>query len=320
MTVNPGSEPFALGLRAIGDAAWEMLNARGVEWAAIGSKTGYAYRVHSYTASPGGIVEDYVTTEKAPKQITLTPYQRTVLKMAKKTRKQFCRNCDWVYEQFTNAIENPNVNGRVKLRCLTGRAKFEALVKDRLEELEARIAGKESASNPRLLDFAKRHGQVHVYRDNLYASAKEAQAALFEDTKAVPVDHDLIVMMYEEAFPPGAFDEAKWDDVVRYMASKAHRDALAMSEEMGATTGNLSRHDKTVNRVLNAERKLAALTDPLPPSLHEKLGIDRETFRLLMKGKVKNRPTVREALREWLYQLCPSRRPRKKTSDQKGLC
>jgi hypothetical protein len=61
-----------------------------------------------------------VTPEKAPKQITLTPYQRTVLKMEKKTRKQFCRNCDWVYEQFTKAIENPNVNGRVKLRCLTG--------------------------------------------------------------------------------------------------------------------------------------------------------------------------------------------------------
>jgi len=31
-----------------------------------------------------------------------------------------------------------------------------------LEELEeALIAGKESASNPRLRDFAKRHGQVH---------------------------------------------------------------------------------------------------------------------------------------------------------------
>jgi hypothetical protein len=312
MTVNPGSEPFALGLRAIGDAAWEMLNARGVEWAAIGSKTGYAYRVHSYTASPDGIVENYVTPEKAPQQITFTPYQRTVLKMAKKTRKQFCRNCDWVYEQFTKAIDNPNVNGRVKLRCLTGRAKFDALVKERLEELEARMAGKESASNPRLRDFAKRHGQVHVYRDNLYASAKEAQTALYEDTKTVPVDHDLIVMMYEEAFPPGAYDETKWDEIVRYMASKAHRDALAMSCEMGATTENLSRHDRTVNLVLNAERRLAALTEPLPPSLHEKLQVSRDFLRVLLIGKVRNKATVREALREKLYQLCPSRRPRKK--------
>jgi hypothetical protein len=149
MTVNPGSEPFALGLRAIGDAAWEMLNARGVEWAAIGSKTGYVYRVHSYTASPD-------------------------------------------------------------------------------------------------------------------------------------------------------------------MASKAHRDALAMSGEMGATTANLSRHDRTVNLVLNAERRLAALTEPLPPSLHEKLQVSRDFLRVLLIGKVRNKATVREALREKLYTLCPSRRPRKK--------
>src|SRR5579863_1976404 len=81
-SVNPGSEPFASGLKSIGDTAWELLNLRGIEWSVLGSTREYAYTVHCYVASADGVEETYTTPERLPKPHISTPYEQSVRKLA----------------------------------------------------------------------------------------------------------------------------------------------------------------------------------------------------------------------------------------------
>ena len=187
------------------------------------------------------------------------------------------------------------------------------IVKSRFREIEAMVAGrKDTETENRMAEFVNRHGQVHVYRDNLYSSSAEARKAMREDTEAIPADHDYIVDLFERAFPSEGYIEDIYEELVRYMRSQDHRDALAFSKEMGGRTGSLKRHDQIVRMVANAQHKLAAFDDPLPERLYDKLGVSKSYLTKLMTGKERNKAMIREALREAMYQLCPSKRPRKR--------
>ena len=311
-SVNPGSEPFQSGLKAIEKTAWEMLLLRNVEWAAIGSKTEYVFKAHTYVATPEGSQENYVTPEPKPKPIVRNARQREILRVAEKTLAQYRRNAQWVKDRYEDALEATDLNGRTRLRCLTGRATFEALVKSRSAEVDSMKAGGVVPTGE-FADFVKRHGQAFIYRDTLYATQREVQIAMREDSLSIPADHDLIVDYYERAFlQAGGFDEAVWDQLVAYMRSKDHADALKESqEEKGADKGKLNRHDQTVLLVATAERKLAALSDPLPPALHNHLGPVSKTFlTTVMAGRARTKENVRQCLRQKMYELCPSKRPK----------
>lgn len=311
---NPGSEPFASGLKAVAECAWRMLNLREVEWSALGGKVEYSYIVHTYVATSAGVEETYSTPAKPPKDVEQTPYQKTQWRIARKVLTQFTRHCRWVYDRFCDALDNEEVTGRNRLRCLTGRAAFDKWASDRFLELQARKFGQKIGTESRFGKFAERHGQVHAYRDNLYVSKAEAQAAERADRPDYLLDHDLIVLMYEAAFPRDGFDEGKFMELESYLRSKTHREAVAETvKERDISKSDLSRRDQTLQMVIYAERKLAALPDPLPTqNLHKKLGVSKEFLRKLMLGKERTKATVRQALREKLYELAPQRRPRKK--------
>ncbi|MGC2474463.1 MAG: hypothetical protein WA485_09010 [Candidatus Sulfotelmatobacter sp.] len=309
-SVNPGSEPFQSGLKSIEKTAWECLLLRNIEWTAIGGRTAYTFRAHTYVATEHGPQANYVTSLPKPKPVVLNAHQREVLRVAEKSILQYRRTAQWIADRYDDALEATDLNGRTRLRCLTGRATFETLVKARSAEIDAMKAGA-AAPTGELANFVARHGQVHVYRDTLYATQREAQIAMREDSLTVSVDHDLIVDFYERAFTQaGGFEEGHFDELVKYLRSKDHRDALAESVGIGADKAELNRHDKTVLLVANAERKLAPLSDPLPPMLHNVLGVSKEFLRVLMAGKERTKESVRLALRERMYELCPSKRPK----------
>ena len=151
----------------------------------------------------------------------------------------------------------------------------------------------------------------------MYATAREAQIAMREDSLALPADHDLIVDFYERAFMrQGGFDEDVWDQLVAYLRSKDHHDALNLSQENGVEKGKLNRHDQIVLLVATAERRLASLSDPLPPNLHDLLGpISKNFLHTVMKGAERTKENVRDALRQKMYELCPSKRPKKRKAE-----
>jgi len=211
---------------------------------------------------------------------------------------------------FCDALNRDDLNGRQRLRCLKAHAAHIALTEKRIEEIKARMAGRAKAGDSRVADFIARHGQVVFYRDKMYANRKEALAALHADAKDVPVDHDLVVMMFEDAFPDTGIEDDKLAALESYLRSKDHRDARDLSQQLGIPEKVLTRHDQMLKQVINAERRLAALDDPLPEKVYQKLGVSKTYLNELMKGKVKNKATIRAALRERLYQLSPQRRPR----------
>lgn len=315
LSVNMGSEPFLSGLKTVEKIAWELFMSRGIDWQVLGGRTSFHYIVNCYVASPDGIAQTYRTPDAKPKPVVFNAYQRGVQKLADKASGQYERHCNWISQRFADALNCDNLNGRTRLRCLTANAAFEALVKTRFATLPQLMAGNMTPHESRMLEFLNRHGEVHVYRDTLFASKREALAAMKEDGEALPADHDLIVDMFERAFPPEGFDENIFDELVRYMRSQDHRDALKFSKEMGAKPGLMKRHDKIVLLIANAERKLASLTDPLPPSLHTKLEVSRQFLFDLMVGKEKTKETVRDALRQKMYELCPSKRPKKRKAE-----
>lgn len=315
-----GSEPFALALRALGDVAWDLLKLRDVEWSVIGSKTEYVYRVNCYTATSAGIDRFYRTPDKPTAQVAaMSPYEKAVRKLAHKTRHQYLHLCNWICDQFDKALADPALNGRNVLRCLTGRARFEQNVRERVAELNVMMAGAQGKATE-LLKFTERHGEVHVYRDHLYRSEKEAHVALEADTKAVPPDHDLIVMQYEESFPAtGGINEEAFTELTRYLNSTDHKNAVKEAEEMGGDPTLLSKHDRVIKMLVDAERALGSAPDPLPMGLHRLLGMSRSFLARLLKGKKVpySKADVRAVLRKRLYELCPSRRPRKKSQQEK---
>ncbi len=311
-TVNAGSEPFASALKSIEATAWGILNSRGIAWTELGSKIAYNYRVHSFISSSEGLHQNYSTPLRTPNKTIYTAYQRGVRRLASKALAQYERHCKWVVTRFDEALDS-ELNGRSRLRCLTGRAKFETLVNERFDEVERMIAGASTAKKTLLMEFVQRHGQCHIYRDQMFATAGEATRALREDTAAVPVDHDFIVGLYEAAFPAGHYDEDQFDILAKYMRSADHRDALKMSEEMGGNPVLLRRHDKVVKMVQSARYALAGLEQPLPPNLHSRLGVSKTWLTNLMKGQERTKETIGAALQEELYTLTPSKRPRKPT-------
>ena len=309
-SVVPGSEPFASGLKAVTDTAWEILNLRGVDWSACGSRTIYALSVRTFTTTPDGVEEKYVSPVKALDEPKFTPYQVTQRRVAERSLNKFGHICTLVSEMFCDALNRDDLNGRQRLRCLKAHAAHIALTEKRIEEIKARMAGRAKAGDSRVAEFIARHGQVVLYRDKMYASRKEALAAMHADAKAVPVDHDLVVMMFEDAFPDTGIEDDKLAALESYLRSKDHRDARDLSQQLGIPEKVLTRHDQMLKQVINAERRLAALDDPLPEKLYQKLGVSKTYLNELMKGKVKNKATIRAALRERLYQLSPQRRPR----------
>jgi hypothetical protein len=315
-SVNPGSEPFASGLKSIESTAWALLLLRDIEWTALGSKTEYQFRVHTYVATSEGTQLSHSTPERRPKKIELSAHQRSVQRMASKTVAQYARNAEWVSERFEDALESPDLNGRTRLRCLTGRAAFELLVKSRFKEIESFMAGGHTPTG-KLADFVARHGQVHAYRDTLYATEREAKIAMREDSLALPADHDLIVDYYERAFTQaGGFDEGIFDELVTYLRSQDHREAVQSALTDGADKGKLNRHDQIVLLVATAERRLASLSDPLPPSLHTLLGVSKNFLVTVMAGNERTKESVRDRLRQKMYELCPSKRPRKRKAEE----
>jgi hypothetical protein len=312
-SVNPGSEPFASGLKAIESAAWSVLLSRGIAWTALGNKTVYDFRVTTYVSSPEGTLVTHKTLERKPKPAVFSAYQRGVRALAQKALFQYDTHVRWVFDRFDDALDCTDLNGRTRLRTLTGKAAFETLVNGRLNTIQRMVAGASlTATDSRFKQFVDRHGTAHIYRDAMFATRREMLNAQREDSMEVPADHDLIVLMFEEAFPPTGFDDAKFDELVRYMRSQDHRDALKFSTQTtSATPGGMKRHDQIVMMIANAERKLAPLDDPLPANLHLKLGVSKSYLVKLMKGKKRNKQTVRAALREAMYHLCPSKRPRK---------
>jgi hypothetical protein len=306
-TVNPGSEPFASGLKSIEQTAWALVILRGIEWTALGTRTEYTYKAHTYVSTPDGQEETHVTPDPAPKVRIDTPYQMGVRRMASKSLAQYDRTVRWVFDRFDDALD-AELNGRTRLRTLTGRAAFETLVNKRITEVEGLVAGRKPASNSRMAEFIKRHGQVHVYRDQMYSSKREALLAVREDNATLPVDHDLIVDLTEQAFPPEGFVEEKYDELLRYVRSKDHKDAL--KESSGVPNTLLRRHDRIVKMIASAQRRLAGLSDPLPLKLYDKIGVSKSYLTKLLQGKPKDKAGVREALREAMFELCPSKRPR----------
>src|SRR5437879_3663552 len=125
-SVNPGSEPFQSGLKSIEKTAWEMLLLRDIEWAALGSRTEYQFRAHTYVATGEGTHENYVTPERKAKPIVSTARLRGIERMANKTILQYRRTSQWIMDRYEDALECESLNGRTRLRCLTGRATFEA--------------------------------------------------------------------------------------------------------------------------------------------------------------------------------------------------
>lgn len=311
-TVNAGSEPFASALRSIEQTAWAALNSRGIPWQELGSKITYSYRVHTYISSSEGLHESYSTPLRNPDKVILTTYQKGIKKLANKAVAQYDRHCFWILAQFDKALDT-ELNGRSRLRCLTGRAKFEALIKDRTEEVQRMIAGASTAKKNLLGEFIDRHGQCHIYRDQMFATRTEAMQAMREDTANVPVDHDYVVGLYELAFPAGRYDEAAFDVLAKYMRSADHRDALKMSTELGGNPALLKRHDKVIQMVSAARYALAGMEDPLPPNLHGKLRVSKTWLFNLMKGQERTKESIMAALQEELYTLTPSKRPRKPT-------
>jgi hypothetical protein len=307
-SVNPGSEPFSSGLKSIEQTAWAMLLLRDIEWVTLGTKTHYDFRVHTYIATPDGPQKNYVTPERKRKEVTENARQSAIRKLAQKTVAQYSRTAEWISERYEDALE-AELNGRTRLRCLTGRAAFEALVKSRFKEIAGFMVGAKAPTR-QLAKFVERHRQVHVYRDALYATEREVQVAMREDSLAVPVDHDLITDMYERAFVTGGFNEDVFEELVSYLRSKDHKDALKVSLNDGADKGKLNRHDQIVLLVATAERKLAGLSDPLPPSLHTKLGTSKNFLTTIMAGHPRTKEGVRKALRLKMYALCPSKRPK----------
>lgn len=313
--VNPGSEPFASGLKSIEKTAWECLLLRNIEWTAIGSKTEYVFKVHTYVATPDGPVENHRTSEPKPKKIEYNAHQRAILKVADKTLGQYRRTAQWIMDRYEDALEAKDLNDRMRLRCLTGRATFDALVKSRSAQIDAMKAGA-AAPSGQLADFVARHGQVHIYRDTKYATEREAKIAEREDSLALPEDHDLVVDLYERAFTQqGGFDEDVFDELVKYLRSTDHRDALKLSHENGVEKGKLNRHDQIVLLVANAERRLASLSDPLPPNLHAVLGTSKNFLVTVMAGRERTKDSVRDCLRQKMYELCPSKRPKKRKAE-----
>lgn len=314
LSVNMGSEPFLSGLKTVEKIAWELFMSRGIDWQVLGGRTSFHYIVNCYVASPEGIAQTYRTPDAKPKPVVFNAYQRGVQKLADKASGQYERHCNWISQRFADALNSEDLNGRTRLRCLTANAAFEQLVKSRFATLPQLMAGNSTPHESRMLEFINRHGEVHVYRDSLYASKREALAAMKEDGEALPADHALIVDYFERAFPREGFDQDIYDELVRYMRSQDHRDALKFSAEMGGKPGLMSRHDKTVLLIANAERKLASLADPLPPSLHTRLGTSKNFLVTVMGGTVagKTKDEVREALRQKMYELCPSKRPKKR--------
>lgn len=315
--VNPGSEPFLSGLKLIEKTAWELLMSRGIDWQVLGGRTSFHYIVNTYVSSPEGITPTYRTPDAKPKPVTQTAYQRGVQKLADKACGQYERHCNWISQRYADALNCDDLNGRTRLRTLAADAAFTSLVKARFATLPQLMAGMTTPHESRMLEFLNRHGEVHVYRDSLFASKREALKAMREDTEALPADHDLIVDYFERAFPPEGFVEDIFDELVRYMRSQDHRDALKFSAEMGAKPELMKRHDQIVLLVATAERKLASLSDPLPPSLHTKLGLKRDFLSTLMGDKVAGRTKdeVRLALRQKMYELCPSKRPKKRKAE-----
>jgi hypothetical protein len=313
-SVNPGSEPFQSGLKSIEKTAWELLLLRNIEWTALQQRTQYDFKVHTYVATPEGDALQHRSPDRKPKPIVYNAHQREVHRVASKTVAQYCRTAEWIMERYEDALEC-DLNGRTRLRCLTGRSAMESLVNSRLKEVEQMKAGA-AAPSGHLADFVSRHGQVHIYRDTMYATLREVDIARREDSLSIPVDHDLIVDYYERAFTvAGGFDEAVFDELVRYMRSKDHADAVNLSVANGADKAKLSRHDQIVKLIATAERKLASLSDPLPPSLHRPLGVSDEFLRVVMAGRERTKANVRDALREKMYQLCPSKRPKKRKAE-----
>jgi hypothetical protein len=299
-SVNPGSEPFASGLKTVHDAAWEMLILREIEWAAIGGKTQYVF---SSNGRPPVV---------PPKTREFGTYERTVMKTAQKALTQYRRHCEWIDRQYCKALD-AELNGRMRLRVLTSRSKFDGLVKRHFDEVRAWMAGAEGAEiGSQAKRMADRTGGVFYYRDHMYGSRAEVERAQREDTPAVASDHDLIVMMCEEAFPPreNGIDREKWDELARYLKSKDHRDVLS-----GKATDPeaASRYEKMLNQIINAQRKLAGLTDPLPKGLHKHLGIGHTWWYEIMSGRDRTtRESIMEALQDKLYELSPQRKPRGK--------
>ena len=74
---------------------------------------------------------------------------------------QYGRTAQWIMDRYKDALEATDLNGRTRLRCLTGRATFEALVKSRWAEIDAMKAGA-AAPTGELAKFVARHGQVHI--------------------------------------------------------------------------------------------------------------------------------------------------------------
>lgn len=300
-SVNAGSEPFASGLKSVHDAAWEMLILREIEWAAIGGKTRYVF---SSNGRPPVV---------PPKTREFGLYERTVLKTAQKALAQYLRHCSWIDRMYCKALDS-DLNGRMRLRVLTARARFDTLVKNHLDEVRAWLAGAEGAEiGSQAKRMADRTGGVIYYRDHMYASRSEVERAQREDTAAVASDHDLIVMMCEEAFPPGenGIDADKWAALSRYLKSKDHRDALSGK----ATDPEAeSRYKQTLDLVINAQRKLAGLTDPLPPNLHTHLEVSKWFLWSITTGKRKDRESIMDALQAKLYELSPERKPRRRRS------
>jgi len=119
-SVVPGSEPFASGLKAVADTAWEILNLRGVDWSACGTRTVYSMRVRTFTTTPDGMEETYASPIKPLDEPKFTPYQITQRRLAERSLNKFGHICTVVSQMFCDALNRDDLNGRQRLRCAVG--------------------------------------------------------------------------------------------------------------------------------------------------------------------------------------------------------
>jgi hypothetical protein len=315
-----GSEPFAMALKVIGDTAWTLVQLRKIDWPAIYVKPDYMYRSHTNTATIAGVEENHVTPLPAERPaVVLTPYLRSVQKAAKKTVGQFERTSAWVIGKFAEALDTEGLNDRSLLRCLQGRAKFEALTNDRFDAIAAMISGTVGKSKTAFGTFVDRHGEVHCYREHFYRTEKEVRISVEADTKPISPDHDLVVSLFEATYHGDTPDPEAEEELTRYLNSKMHREAVKEAEGTVTDPKLLSRKDSIIRLLTKAERALGSAPEPLPTeNLHKLLGVSRNfLYKLLReKNKLKNgsysKADVRAALRARLYEIKPSLKPRKK--------
>lgn len=294
-SVDPGSAGFAVGLKAVGQAAWDALKLRKIHWADIaGQQTSYAYRVHVGGQEPG--VAHVVN-----------PPQRRNDRTATKTIQQFTRTCTWAFDKFTDAIDHPDTSSRNRLRCLTARSKFDGWVCECLDEIEASKVGKAKKVSP-LAKFVEQHGAVHGYMGRLYPSADHVP----KDAPPIPADHALVASMFDAAFAPGGVDEDAQQTLDRYIRGIDHERV-----EKGVTEPHAN---PRIEQLLQAERLLGEIPEPLPArGLHEHLGVSKSFLNKSLRDANAQRDTngsysraeVLRALQGRQYAIQPARRPKK---------